>query len=310
MTLESHHEINPGVSEPIFCMCVPCPYASTPCALRSTQALDTSRSGEWLTRRWAGRYELTFAIITPALIPGAFADRMRFGPMLLFIALWHILVYCPIAHSTWMTDGFLHQAGVLDFAGGNVVHVAAGFSGLVSSIIVGKRTGYGHEQFSAHNMLISVLGASLLWVGWCGFNGGAAGHPSPQASMAVLNTNIAAAMASLGWMVVEWALKGRPSVLGMISGAITGLVCITPGAGYVNVTGAFCFGIIGGPCGYFSSQLKNRLGFDDALDAFGIHGPGGVLGGLLTAFFATESIAGKVRFRHSLSHKHLHRITL
>uniref|UniRef100_A0A7S0I0Y4 Ammonium transporter n=1 Tax=Hanusia phi TaxID=3032 RepID=A0A7S0I0Y4_9CRYP len=248
-------------------------------------------------------YSLTFAIITPALISGAFADRMRFGPMLVFIGLWHLLVYCPIAHSTWMTDGFLHTAGVLDFAGGNVVHVAAGCAGLMSSIVVGKRTGYGTEVFSHHNILISVLGASLLWVGWCGFNGGSAlgerypGQPSGVtsglAATSVLNTNLAAATASLTWMCTEWIIRKRPSVLGIISGMFSGLVTITAGAGYVNVTGAFCMGFLAGPVCYFAAQLKHRFGYDDALDAFGIHAPGGALGGILTGFFATEEITGR-----------------
>lgn len=238
-------------------------------------------------------FNLMFAIITPALISGAFADRMKFGPMLLFIALWHVLVYCPLAHASWHPEGFLHDHGVLDFAGGNVIHVAAGISGLVASIMVGKRIGFGLETFHAHNMLLSVLGASLLWVGWLGFNGGS--FPAGKmhlGALAMLNTQIAGATASLSWMVTEWIIRKRPSVLGIISGSLAGLVTITPGAGYVNNTGAFVFGLLAGPVCYFAAQLKHRFGFDDALDAFGIHGPGGALGGILTGLFATDKGTG------------------
>mmetsp|Transcript_39146 Transcript_39146/g.61005 ORF Transcript_39146/g.61005 Transcript_39146/m.61005 type:complete len:644 (-) Transcript_39146:297-2228(-) len=237
-------------------------------------------------------YQLMFAIITPALISGAFADRMRFASMLVFMGLWHILVYCPITHANWMVDGFLYKAGILDFAGGNVVHIGAGCAGLVSSLVVGKRTGYGTESFHPHNILVSVLGASLLWVGWLGFNGGSASSDLDLASITVLNTQVAASAASLTWMLTEWFVRKRPSVLGIISGAIAGLVTITPGAGYVNITGAFVFGLLAGPVCYGSAQMKHWLGYDDALDAFGIHAPGGALGGILTGLFATEEITG------------------
>jgi len=240
-------------------------------------------------------YELMFAIITPALISGAFADRMRFGSMLLFMAVWHLVVYCPITHSMWMTDGFLFKAGILDFAGGNVVHIAAGCSGLMSSLVVGQRAGFGAENFQPHNILVSVLGASLLWVGWLGFNGGSAGADLKLGSVAVLNTQVAAATASMTWMITEWIIRKRPSVLGIISGSIAGLVTITPGAGFVDLTGAFVSGFLAGPFCYFSAQMKHRFGYDDALDAFGIHAPGGVLGGILTGLLATGDASNGVK---------------
>eukprot|EP00286_Rhodomonas_abbreviata_P028331 CAMPEP_0181293446 /NCGR_PEP_ID=MMETSP1101-20121128/3070_1 /TAXON_ID=46948 /ORGANISM="Rhodomonas abbreviata, Strain Caron Lab Isolate" /LENGTH=608 /DNA_ID=CAMNT_0023398035 /DNA_START=172 /DNA_END=1995 /DNA_ORIENTATION=+ len=262
--------------------------------LQGTQLMQGHPLKESIPEMVFVTYNLMFAVITPALISGAFADRMKFGPMLVFVSLWHLLVYCPLAHSSWTTEGFLHKQGVLDFAGGNVVHVAAGCSGLVSSIVVGKRAGYGHEIFHAHNILLSVLGVSLLWVGWLGFNGGS--YPNGKfhtAGMAMLNTQISASVSSLTWMFTEWAIRKRPSVLGIISGAVAGLVTITPGAGYVDMTGAFCFGLLAGPVCYFSAQLKHKFGYDDALDAFGIHGPGGALGGVLTGFFAkADDLAG------------------
>jgi len=252
------HPLMPTVPEPVFCM-----------------------------------FELTFAIITPALICGSFADRLKFGPMLVFMGLWHLIVYCPLSHAMWMKKGFLHKANVLDFAGGNVVHVAAGFSGLVCSIVVGKRANFGRESFHPHNILISVLGAALLWVGWMGFNGGTAGSAGWQAALACLNSQIAAATGSLSWMTTEWLIRKRPSVLGIISGALAGLVCITPGAGFVDTTGAFVSGMLAGPTCFAACQLKKMFKFDDALDAFGIHGASGVLGGILTGFFAKKSIGGE-----------------
>lgn len=255
--MNSFHTLMPTVPEPIFCL-----------------------------------YELTFAIITPALICGSFADRLKFGPMLVFMGLWHLTVYCPLSHAMWMPKGFLFKAHVLDFAGGNVVHVAAGFSGLVCSIVVGKRTNFGSGNFHPHNILISVLGAALLWVGWLGFNGGSSGGANSRAAIACLNTQISAATGSLSWMCTEWLIRKRPSVLGIISGALAGLVCITPGAGFVNITGAFVSGLLAGPTCFAACQLKKTFNFDDALDAFGIHGPGGILGGIVTGLFAQEEIGG------------------
>ena len=182
-------------------------------------------------------YQMTFAIITPALICGAFADRMKFSAMMLFMTAWSLLIYCPIAHWVWGPGGFLGNAGVLDYAGGTVVHINAGVAGLISALVLGKRVGYGREPFPPHNLVLSVIGASLLWVGWFGFNAGSAVAASTNAGMAMAVTQIATAAAGLAWMFVEWMLKGKPSVLGIVSGAVAGLVAITPASGYVDPTG-------------------------------------------------------------------------
>mmetsp|Transcript_15959 Transcript_15959/g.35320 ORF Transcript_15959/g.35320 Transcript_15959/m.35320 type:complete len:452 (-) Transcript_15959:295-1650(-) len=235
-------------------------------------------------------YQLTFAIITPALITGSFADRMRYGPMLLFISLWHLLVYCPTAHSVWHPQGFLFKAGVLDFAGGSVVHVSSGCAGLVSCIVLGHRKGFGHSRFEPHNVLLTVVGASMLWVGWYGFNGGSALAANTVACFAILTTQISTGCAALSWMTTEWYFRGKPSVMGMVSGAVAGLVAITPGAGFVDPTGAFFIGLLAGPVCYGGVQLKHWMGYDDALDAFGVHGIGGALGGILVGFFASSHV--------------------
>jgi len=239
-------------------------------------------------------FQLSFAIITPAVICGSFADRMRLAPMLVFMTLWHLLVYCPMVHSMWTHQGFLYRMGILDFAGGNVVHVAAGFSGLVSSLVVGKRKGFaqGKTKFAAHNMLLSVMGASILWVGWFSFNAGTAGQVGAQAAQAVLNTHIGASTGSLAWMSTEWVLRRRPSVFAIISGALAGLIAVTPGAGYMDHTGAFVAGFGAGALCYWTCQLKDILMFDDALDAFGIHGPAAIYGGIVVGFFANDEIGG------------------
>lgn len=237
-------------------------------------------------------YQLTFAIITCALICGSFADRMKYSSMLIFMALWHIAVYCPIAHAMWHTDGFMWQAGNMDFAGGNVVHISSGFAGLVSTIMIGKRKGFGKERFEPHNILLTFIGASMLWVGWFGFNAGSASAANPLAGIAMLNTQIATSMAALTWMFTEWAIKKKPSVLGMLSGAVAGLVCITPACGWVDQTGAFFIGVLAGPWCYGWAQVKNYAGYDDALDAFGVHATGGTLGALLTGFFSTKTVWG------------------
>jgi len=218
--------------------------------------------------------------------------------MLVFMTLWHLLVYCPMAHAMWTKSGFLWKMGILDFAGGNVVHVAAGFSGLVSSLIVGNRKGFGRESFAAHNMLLSVMGASMLWIGWLSFNAGPAGKVGPQAAQAMLNTHVAAACGSIAWMSTEWVLKRRPSVFGIISGSLAGLISVTPGAGYMDHTGASVCGFGAGVICYFSCQLKYRFNFDDALDAFGIHGPAAIWGGILVGFFAKEEIGGCLDAQH------------
>jgi Amt family ammonium transporter len=242
-------------------------------------------------------FQMTFAIITPALITGAFADRMKFSSMLVFMALWSLLVYAPIAHWVWQPNGFLFAAGVLDFAGGTVVHINAGVAGLVAALVIGKRKGYPNESFMPHNLVLSLIGASLLWVGWFGFNAGSALTASGRAGMAMAVTMIAAAMAALAWMFVEWAVKGKPSVLGIISGSVAGLVAITPASGFVDAIGALVIGAAAGVLCYFSATtLKHALGYDDSLDAFGVHGVGGIIGALLTGVFARTAIGGGPAF--------------
>jgi Amt family ammonium transporter len=237
-------------------------------------------------------FQMTFAIITPALIVGAFADRMKFSAMLWFTGLWLLVVYAPITHWVW-GGGFLGEDGVLDFAGGTVVHINAGIAGLVAAIMVGKRTGLGTEILAPHNLVLSVIGAALLWVGWFGFNAGSALAANGTAAMAMVVTQIAAAAAALAWMFLEWMLRGKPSVLGIISGAIGGLVAITPAAGFVTPVGALCIGVASGiACYWGATWLKHKLGYDDALDVFGIHGIGGIVGALLTGVFASKAIGG------------------
>ncbi len=234
-------------------------------------------------------YQMTFAIITPALICGAFADRMKFSALLWFMGAWLIFVYCPIAHSVWGPDGFLGGAGVLDFAGGTVVHINAGTAGLVCALVLGKRRGFGTESFAPHNLVLSVIGASLLWVGWFGFNAGSAVAANGTAGMAMAVTQIATATAGLAWMFAEWVTRGKPSVLGIVSGAVAGLVAITPASGFVAPGGALVIGIAAGVgCYWASTSLKHMLGYDDSLDAFGVHAVGGIIGALLTGVFARE----------------------
>ena len=238
-------------------------------------------------------FQMTFAIITPALITGAFADRMKFGAMLAFIALWSLVVYVPIAHMVWAAGGLMFDWGVLDFAGGTVVHISGGVAGLVTALMIGRRRGFGKVPFMPHNLVYSVTGAGLLWVGWFGFNAGSALAASANAGMAMAVTQIAAATAALAWVFAEWVLRGHPSVLGIVSGAVAGLVAITPAAGFVTPGGALVIGLAGGVgCFLGSTTLKNLLGYDDALDAFGVHGIGGAIGALLTGVFATVAIKG------------------
>jgi len=237
-------------------------------------------------------FQLTFAIITPVLIVGAFVDRMKFSAMLWFMGLWSLVVYSPIAHWVW-GGGFLAGAGVLDFAGGTVVHLNAGVAGLVCALVVGKRRGYGAELMAPHNLVLSVAGASMLWVGWFGFNAGSAVAASGAAGMAMAVTQIATAAAALSWMSAEWLLRGKPSVLGIISGAVAGLVAITPASGFVNPVGALIIGIVAGICCYWGAMwLKRVCGYDDSLDVFGVHGIGGFVGAVLTGVFAVEAIGG------------------
>ena len=237
-------------------------------------------------------FQMTFAIITPALIAGAFADRMKFSALLWFMGLWLIVIYAPIAHMVW-GGGLMGGIGVLDYAGGTVVHINAGVAGLVSALVLGKRMGYGKTPFPPNNLVYSLIGASLLWVGWFGFNAGSAVAADARAGMAMAVTQIATAAAALGWMFAEWLTKGKPSVLGIISGAVAGLVAITPASGFVLPGGAIVIGVAAGVlCFIASTWLKNLLGYDDSLDAFGVHGIGGIIGAILTGVFATMAVTG------------------
>jgi Amt family ammonium transporter len=235
-------------------------------------------------------FQMTFAIITPALIAGAFAERMKFSALLIFMALWLLVVYVPVAHWVW-GGGFLGTAGVLDFAGGTVVHINAGVAGLVCALVLGKREGYGTVNMAPHNLVYSVIGASLLWVGWFGFNAGSELAADGLAGAAMLNTQVATAAAALAWMFAEWIVAKKPSVLGIISGAVAGLVAVTPASGFVNPTGAFIVGIVAGVLCYISAvKVKHMFGYDDSLDAFGVHGIGGIIGALLTGVLADPAI--------------------
>jgi Amt family ammonium transporter len=238
-------------------------------------------------------FQMTFAIITPALIAGAFADRMKFSAMLIFLSAWSLFVYAPIAHMVWEPTGWLNVKGVLDYAGGTVVHINAGIAALASCLVLGKRLGYGKEAMPPHNLALTFIGASLLWVGWFGFNAGSAVAADGRAGMAMLATQMATAAAALGWMFAEWISKGKPSMLGIASGAVAGLVAITPASGYVTPTSAVLIGIAAGViCYVAATSLKHALGYDDSLDAFGVHGIGGIVGALLTGALASKEIVG------------------
>ncbi|HEX7760687.1 MAG TPA: ammonium transporter, partial [Caulobacteraceae bacterium] len=235
-------------------------------------------------------FQMTFAIITPALIAGALADRMKYSAFLLFMGAWLLLVYCPIAHWVW-GGGWLGTKGALDYAGGTVVHLNAGTAGLVAALMLGKRKGLGTENFAPHNLAYSVIGASLLWVGWFGFNAGSAVTSNVNAGMAAAATQIATAAATLAWMTAEWIIAKKPSVLGMVSGAVAGLVAITPASGFVDAGGALIIGLLAGFVCYGSAvHMKKIFGYDDALDCWGVHGVGGALGAILTGVFAKNSI--------------------
>ena len=239
-------------------------------------------------------FQMTFAIITPALIAGALADRMKYSAFLWFMGLWLILIYCPIAHWVWSAKGWLGLGGLgaLDFAGGTVVHLNAGTAGLVTALMLGKRKGLGTENFAPFNPAYAVIGASLLWVGWFGFNAGSATYSHDgQAGMAAAATQIATAAAVLGWMFMEWLIAKKPTVIGMASGAVAGLVAITPASGFVNPTGALIIGIAAGIVCYLSAvHMKKLFGYDDALDCWGVHGVGGALGAIMTGMFASKAI--------------------
>ena len=232
-------------------------------------------------------FQMTFAIITPALIAGAFADRLKFSSLMVFVGLWSLLVYSPVAHWVWAPLGWINALGAADFAGGTVVHINAGVAGLVCALVLGKRVGYGNDNMSPFNLSLAVMGASLLWVGWFGFNAGSATGAGGRAGMAMLATQLATGIAALGWVFAEWMIKGKPSVLGAISGAVAGLVAITPASGFVLPGPALIIGLVAGVgCFVAATSLKHALGYDDSLDAFGVHGVGGIIGALLTGVFA------------------------
>jgi Amt family ammonium transporter len=240
-------------------------------------------------------YQLMFAVITPALITGAFAERMKFKAMLLFMALWSIVVYSPMAHMVWGQGGLLNALGgkfpTLDFAGGTVVHVTSGVSALVCALYLGKRLGYPNESVPPHSVVLSFIGACLLWVGWFGFNAGSALSAGSLASSAFVATHFAAATAAAGWTIAEWRSGGKPSALGAISGAVAGLVAITPAAGFVKPMPVMLIGLVAGILCYFMvARVKARYGYDDSLDAFGVHGAGGTIGAILTGVFAVSAV--------------------
>jgi Amt family ammonium transporter len=240
-------------------------------------------------------YQLMFAIITPALITGAFAERMKFSSMAVFLSLWSLLVYCPMAHMVWGVGGLLNATAghipSLDFAGGTVVHITSGVSALICALYLGKRIGYPHTAMPPHSMVLSFIGACLLWVGWFGFNAGSALGATPLATSAFVNTHFATAAAALGWTIFEWFHNGKPTALGAISGAVAGLVAITPASGFVQPMSALAIGLAAGFfCSFMVFGVKSYFGYDDSLDAFGVHGAGGTLGALLTGFFAASVI--------------------
>ena len=239
-------------------------------------------------------FQLTFAIITPALIVGAFAERMRFGALLVFVTGWFTLAYLPIAHMVWGgPGGFLAEVGVIDFAGGTVVHINAGIAGLVACLMLGKRKGFPTTAMPPHNLTYTLIGASLLWVGWFGFNAGSAGAANGSAGMAMLVTQIATAAAALAWMFAEWIVHRKPSVLGVASGAVAGLVAITPASGSCGPGGALVIGAVAGVvCFFAATKLKRKFGYDDSLDVFGVHAVGGIVGAILTGVFAAAAYGG------------------
>jgi Amt family ammonium transporter len=235
-------------------------------------------------------FQMMFAIITPALITGAFAERKKFSAFLLFTVLWATIVYDPLAHWVWGDGGWLKSKGALDFAGGTVVHISSGMSALVCAIVLGKRKGYGHQPMQPHNLPMTVMGASLLWFGWFGFNAGSALEANGLAASAFLATNTGAAAAALGWMFTEWMTRGKPTVLGAASGAVAGLVAITPASGYVGPVSALIIGAVAGALCYSACNLKSKLGYDDSLDVVGVHGVGGTWGALATGLFASKAV--------------------
>jgi len=239
-------------------------------------------------------FQLTFAVITPALMVGAFAERMKFSAMMVFMALWLTFVYAPVAHWVW-GGGFLGEMGVLDFAGGTVVHINAGVAALVLCIVLGKRTGYPGTPMAPNSLVLTVVGASMLWVGWFGFNAGSQLAADGTAGMAMAVTHISTAMAGFTWMMIEWARHGKPSALGIVTGAVAGLVAITPASGFVGPVGALAIGLAAGVlCFWGANGLKRMFGYDDSLDVFGVHGVGGIVGAILTGVFASSTLGGSI----------------
>src|SRR5215468_6911709 len=235
-------------------------------------------------------FQMMFAVITPALITGAFAERKKFSTFLVFIVAWATLIYDPLAHWVWGTGGWLRNLGALDFAGGTVVHISSGVSALVAALIIGKRRGYGHQPMPPHNLPMTVMGASLLWFGWFGFNAGSALAANGLAAHAFTTTNTATATAALAWMLTEWGSRGKPTVLGAASGAVAGLVAITPAAGFVTPLASIVIGAVAGALCYSACNFKTKLGYDDSLDVVGVHGVGGTWGAIATGLFASKAI--------------------
>lgn len=261
--------------------------------VKDTQKVAVSHIAPAIPESVYAMFQLTFAIITAALVVGAFVERMRFSAMLCFISLWTVAVYAPIAHWVWEPNGWLAQLGALDFAGGSVVHINAGVAGLVCAYVLGPRTAYGREAFTPFNLGLTMAGAGLLWVGWFGFNAGSAVASDGRAGLAMAVTHIAAAAGALSWMAAEWMVRGRPTLLGLCSGLVAGLVAITPAAGFVSPRAALAIGLIAGvACYWGATGLKRLLNADDSLDVFGVHGVGGIVGSLLTGLFASQTISG------------------
>ncbi|MCX7719106.1 MAG: ammonium transporter [Candidatus Sumerlaeaceae bacterium] len=239
-------------------------------------------------------YQCMFAIITPALISGAFAERMKFKTYVVFIAIWSLLVYCPVAHWVWSSEGWLLKLGALDFAGGAVVHITSGFTALVCALLIKPRRGFPHQPFIPHNLVLTVLGAGLLWFGWFGFNAGSALGSGQIAIVAFVSTHCAAAAGAVAWMLVDWTFKDKPTLLGAASGAVAGLVAVTPAAGFVGPLSGIAIGLVAGVVCSYACTWRARRGIDDALDAFGVHGVGGTIGALLTGVFASPFLNSAV----------------
>lgn len=266
--------------------------------LKGVDALPNLDYSAWVSQNVFSMYQLMFAIITPALIVGAIAERMKFSALMLFMLGWMLIVYFPLAHMVWGIDGFMNgvwnanaKIKAIVFAGGTVVHMSSGWSAIVLAVILGKRKGFGRENFAPHSMVLTMVGTGMLWVGWYGFNAGSAVAADAIAANAFTTTTLAAAVAGATWPAIEWLKHGKPSILGFCSGVVGGLVVITPGAGFVTPTGAVIIGVLAGAVPYFAcTKLKNWLGYDDALDTFGVHAVGGTLGALLTGFFASADM--------------------